>query len=340
MFLLLSLVAAICGMRSIIVLNIPLFVATVWRLFLYRFELSKEKLTKKILSNRIIQAVLVSFAGVVFSGIGYGINVLLGRKYTFGGWYISKVLWTKFDSERMVDSLSGWFDLFGFRVGESIFSMKTIYNIVPVILIVVLIALLNMVIIKKKQLSPEWEELVLFFFSGFILLEVLFSFTDLLYAERYLIPIEAFIFILSFLLFDEMGYSRRISFIGISLIILYLSGYFVANLHILEQEDSTKESREVSTILGQNGYLEGYTASYWMFGANITEYTDGRVETWRLWPEDVTVDSHLQDILSCRSSITEPFSHIERKPNGKVFVILPCPWKKLRKRRLFFLGMR
>ena len=131
---------------------------------------------------------------------------------------------------------------------------------------------------------------------------------------RYFIQVFVNSILIIVLLIDKLSFNKQTLLIFIILCMSIICTSFQFNKDVNNSTNS--DLILIKDILIENDSLEGY-GSFW--NANVmTELSDGKIEVWNFhnYEEDDGVDINNLD------KWLQKKEHFERKPNGKVFLIL------------------
>lgn len=270
--LLLALFAGMGGIRMLVVLYCPLFVAAVAYDLLQR-----EK-----------KHMVVSFAAMVAAGIGYIVNsTVLSDIYSFknfnGTEFCDLNLLSRSDA-----ILNGTLQFMGYRSGRRIFSAAALTNILAVGLLVLCVAAVVSLVRHLRELSQEKVFLVLFFAANSILNLIAFYFADMWEENgNYLIPFLIWLFPVLAIWLEERRNAAKVMSKGLLMVVLCAFLYNGA-VHYTEWKNTNINSGKEAIVryLVENGYERGY-ADFW--DANVfTELSDGVLKMCNLRAMDAS----------------------------------------------------
>lgn len=301
LMIILALFAGLGGPRQIIVLYLPILVAAVFCLALEIKNIKDKK-----------QYVILCAVNFGFSVLGYFINSkILSKKYQFMIWDIH---YKEFSIESVVASFNGILRTFGYSDGK-IFSFATVLNGCMFIVVVMMAYSIYENIQRKKTRTYSGRLLSFYLFFAVLINILLYAFTDMPYADRYFLPIMIFAIPVTAITIGEIQCNLQVKkFISV-FVLLMVYGCGVYKLHAWAKVDATVQIREVTGYLLDNNVVNGY-ATFWN-GNIMTELSNGEVEVW--------VTSCTEDIFHRNDNIykwLQVKDHIDRKPDGKIFVLL------------------
>lgn len=320
---LLSLVATLGGARQILVTYLPMVMASCGCVILMLKKNRIRKLTDAFWKSKMVSYATCSL--FLFAGcfVGHRINnTLLAAKYPFQHYF--RLSWQEFSLENAVTVFRGFLAALGFSEGY-VMSGTTIRNGVSFLLAGLLIWYIARTI--RKNRGDEDVFVTLMFLSGIACYGVLYAFTNMMYSQRYILPIMILIIPLftcnvkkDILCRDgEVDESLKYES-GRLLSLLYsglLFGIFISGmLYYQEKSRSDVTSNLLKAVEAvQDDYATGY-ASFW--NANlVTELSDGKIDMYD-WldaksPEDLRDVDMLYEWLQVKQ-------HHEH-PEGKVFLL-------------------
>lgn len=310
---LLSLTAGMGGLRQLMVLYIPLLISAFIYLLIKQYN--NLKIGKINFNTQSFKLFFISFITMIFSTIGYLINsLILQNKFKFFSYekiHFSKL---KFDSIEQV--LNGWLNVFGYNnSGEVISKTPLITNLLFAFIIGLIIISCIYAIKHKEKFETSQKFVILFFVINVVVISALFTFTDTIYLDRYLLPVSCFFVpvIGAFL----TNYKVRIYKVIILFIIIFhtLFGTYTRLTKSIAKPQNTEELIFIKDVLISYDSYEGY-ASFW--SANIlTELSDGKINVWDFG--DAQYCLHITDMYKWLQ-IPE---HIDNPPTShNIFVVL------------------
>lgn len=310
--MLLSFAVGLNGMRLLLCLYIPLVLSVCFLMWQEKGQL------KPLLEG----SGLCALAAV----LGCAVNILLLSK-SYSVLDIASISFAPLSFERIETAISGLLDVFGYRSNAPLFSKALIFCAQGGLLFLLSIGA-SVLILKRRDLF-SWQQRFVpaLYLSSFLVLLLLFAFTDMQYTDRYMIQCGVLGILPMLICLGE----RRLWGKAGSLLSMLLCAFllFSSALHYndMRKEDKTRAQRECAEYLVSNGYEQGY-ASFWN-GNVMTELSDGALDIW-VWDEHFAELSDPDDIVGFLQSK----HHLQPPGEGKVFVLLSanedyyCPFAK------------
>lgn len=283
-YLALALICGVSGVRYLLAMQCPLFVAGC--LYLLRsaeFERFRRNLTADnfsvqvgpVLKSAAMKYCFYAFLGAAGSVAGYAVNVLyVSRNYVFQTYDATNfiavyqgVFW-----ERVQNALGSLLMFFGYIPDRGVLSLRGVVTLSAF----AMLGVWAYCSVKAGRKSRGQRGFVgLFLAVSLCVNGFVFVFTTSTMVPRYYITV--FIFALPMLCFyleqEERYFDRMAVCAVLAACLLLASGKTVLSYLTV---DKNADRREVAAFLQENGYAFGY-AGYW--DANmITELTDGAVE--------------------------------------------------------------
>ena len=312
-FLVLSFVSSLSGMRFVAVLHLPLLATAVLYFILNQFKnLEKGKID---FNNEIVQLIIVCFIGFAVSYAGAYVNshILPARGYSYR--MDGEVIYYKafsFDSIGMI--INGWLNMLGYQSDNLyVFSLHQLI-LKPLFAVHFLIACWSAFdILHNHKKYNKYELFVaLFFLTGGLIMNVLYTFTDTFFRDRYLMPVSIFTVFLIGVFFTHYKFDWQ-KWIMITFLTMFIVANTVFQIRYHVKNDTYIELATVRDILLENKCYNGYGMEHWESGHNLlTELSDGKIETWRFY------DGDLDKVANWLQSK----EHLWRKPTGKVYLIV------------------
>lgn len=293
----LAFMAGLGGVRHLVVLYLPLFAATV---------------LMALIQRKPSGYLVCSAAGFAASCGGYLVNAkALAGRYHFESW----VGGMKFgvSAQGIMDLFFGTLRAFGYSYGEqeptpiaSAFSC--------VLALIAAVCVIRTFLGRWKKPDQTWL-LSVYFLCVYGIFFCMYTFTDMLYSDRYNMAAMVFVIPIIFFNLAEISCNRYwrtglLAFLGVG---VFLSGAFrYARYGSL---DKTAELRQIVAYLEEENISAGY-ATFW--NANVlTELSDGMVDVWTL--QDGAFDG-------CGGNEVLPWlqaaEHLTTMPEGRVFLLL------------------
>jgi len=284
LYVLISLICGVSGVRYLLALQCPLVLAGLTGMLRsnefanFRSELTLENAKGKfqeLLGAYCVKNVGYTLLGLVAAIVGYGINILyVCRKYVFQTYEETNfiAIYQGIFVERLQDAFGSLMMLFGYIPDKGVLSLRGLISILAFVLIV----LYGYVAVRNiRQQKGKRGMLVNFFWMAFLLNVFVFVFSTSTMVPRYYILIYIFLLpLLCFYLEKEERFFDRMTVTAIlSFCMILATGKVVLSF---VTTDKNVEHKAVAAVLEEKGLSFGY-ATYWH--ANIiTELTDGRVE--------------------------------------------------------------
>lgn len=326
---LLSVACGTNGARMILMLFIPLFLTAILNRVLSVKTNGLNITNMMYKSNRLLLISIVDTIGVV---LGYLINaVILSKNYYFLKWNVS-LHGITFDN--MPKVLSGFARELGYSSGTNT-AQAYIADFFSVAVIALTVFFIIYALTHKEKISDGFFIISLFTLFAVIVFIGLYLVADMLYWDRYNIPIIICSFFVILCGLQEYKTTKFRNSKAVLLCTLAVLMVITASMQYwtISRMDKTKELRAIAEWLPENGYYNGY-ATYW--NANVlTELSNGQEEMYS-WVDAGQEGGNLMETVSDPTHIfkwLQPMSHSENKPEGKVFMLLTgdeakyCQWK-------------
>lgn len=295
---LLSFLYGLQGTRGILVLFLPLLVASLVSMLITGWQ---DRISKK--------ALILSMSVCVIAGVGFLINSLcLSTLYSFKDYSI--LTWTGFTFSAVELFIQYCFELFGFVAGASLLTAEGIVN-------VAVFCLLCAGIYSTVRLVEQYEPdstvgfFTTWFISGFFLLLFASVFFDLHFNPRYLIPVLFFLLPVIALALGrrELGETKELlRRILLAVCVIGLTAQGILTYLTISTWDITQEQKKVTEYLVEKGLDQGY-ASYW--NANVlTELSDGELDVF-VWGASGDDNADSFDSLQQRFQWNQSKAHDE-----------------------------
>lgn len=275
---LLSVVAGMGGMRQIIILYLPLFVAACI-IFVMNWRLKNEWKQSGLVA---VQSTVVLFGAV----IGYLINSKVLIKYFHFADY-SKLQFEAFTMKKLEWFINSYFSFWGYEDSVEILNMQGVLNACG-LLLALLFILAVYILIRTWEKCDFKEQIIVSFLLVNIVCHIgIFMFSDIDQKPRYLLPV--FFLALPVMAIScrhlQDAFFRRGLFWTITILLglSSLRGY-------QEYRTNTQNDAKIELVqfLSENDYDFGY-ATFWNASV-LTEMTNGEIEMYPMQSKDVTPD--------------------------------------------------
>ena len=304
LLMLLSFAACLGGPRQMVICYLPLLLLSVIQYLMRK--------------SPVWYGAIIAF---ICGGAGYVVNrYVLTKTYHFNSW--DGLNFTPFSFERAQTLFMGIMHEYGYTE-ESVFSAALIKNAACMIVIAAIILYYHGFIRnnEKKDKNEHFIALCAVMITAVYFL--LYLFTDMYYEDRYALPVIVFAApLLGFALKDAALEARCLDkkerfrpFIIPGAVIAAVLVAGAGRYPGLIRTDLTTALSEVSDSLVSQGYESGY-ASYWN-GNIMTELSEGRFEMFN-WDDYVDGKVDVEELYVW----LQPVSHYDKKPEGKVFILL------------------
>ncbi len=280
LYLLLSIILGMSGVRYLLALECPLFLAAV--LFAMQseafgaFRQDMDKASgKALLETEEMAFVFYSFLSLVAAVVGYILNALfISAKYVFQTYgatnFISIYQGVLFD--RIQNALGTLLMLFGYIPDRGFLSLRGLISICAFVLLGVIIYCVYQVYKNARKVRFF---LALFVLVTFILNLFVFIFTTSTMVSRYYLTI--FMFVLPLLAVYVEEEKRKFDRLAVILLLVGTLGLgSVKTVYSVMTVDKNESKRAVAAFLEEEGYTFGF--AIYENGNIITELTQGAVE--------------------------------------------------------------
>jgi hypothetical protein len=309
------------GIRSLLCVHIPLFIACI---YLYSKMAQKKNLP-----------LFLGCYGFVMCCVGFIVNYLLHFKYSF----------YSFDNMRLVDLYAEFFPklgqslvclagFFGFSTGNSLLSAQGLFNVIAIIGTFILF----WAVIRSFRQLVEYQFIPVLFIVSVIFNIFVFIVVDGDITSRYFIPFMVLYVPLIAILFEHKekicGHLKQIAII--SGIVLFIFGQGYLNFQSLAGQDMNTTRKGYIQYLLDNRLDYGF-ATFW--NANVTtELTNGKIELAGLEPNGLDPDKnarfHIQGWLNPKKFYNSSFHQ------GESFLLLTRDeWELAQKTGRSFAGL-
>ncbi len=299
----LAILSGMGGPRQVIILYLPIMISSI---VCYVIEIRNGMVQNKL------QYMILCVVNFIFAAIGYLINFkVLSKKYQFAFWDIE---YKDFSIESLITAFNGILRTFGY-VGGKVFSFTTVLNIcVFVVIMLTVISIYTGISGGRLGTSYLSKFLSVYFLSAIIIQTVLYTFTNMPYADRYYIPVLIFVIPIINIVIKEIRYDIKVKKIISISVLLLLYGCSFYKWRQWNKVDTTAQIREITNYLSDINVEKGY-ATFWN-GNIMTELSNGKVEVWAAsGAEELFKKDNINRWLQLSD-------HVENKPEGKIFVLL------------------
>lgn len=321
--IILSFLAGLGGPRQIIITYLPLILSSI---FIILSDIDRSTFTgPQILEyiNRNIRYPLYSMIMLIMSAIGYFINSkILSKTYSFSSW--NNIKYTKLEIDNVLKVVNGIFVSFGYTE-ENIFSIATLYNLVCFLWIALTASAIIYAVKNRHSINKSFFRFSVFIVTTYMLHFILYSFTDMNYADRYCLPVVLLSIPLLAMFAEHIKLSSKYVKTAIILFIFLVVLNSMCIYYLKFHQDDTRELRMITSVLNGYGYKDGY-ATYWN-STVLTELSDGEINVWN-WGNTTEDFNSLAHWLQLTDHLTNP-------PDSKVFLLFtideyqqPGEWKK------------
>jgi hypothetical protein len=312
-FCLLSMTLGITGIRSLMDIQVPLFLSCLLICVLG-------------FSRRQYELVL-SIISLLFAGIGYIVNILLHLFFSF-----SQDLDATWDNiadiffQKLGKILWMFVEYFGFEAHSILFTPNGVLSVFSIIFLAVIITL-SLVFLRKQKQNAEItffpKKFLLFFFISSMVYHVsLYQLIEEKYLTlRYFIPFLILYIPVLAVLFNEKPAQKKLSHFITVIILIVIFGHGTVKFNTILSRDITSTRKGYLNFLSEQHFDFGY-ASFW--NTNVTtELTNGAVEMVDVEPAGTSFTKYnwLNPV-----EFNNPAYHI-----GKTFLLLTREeWLELR----------
>lgn len=303
------------GARQIVILYIPLIFVSMF-LIISSIQNTGEKIVCQLNVN---DKKYILFSWVVFAGafIGYFINSkILIRAYHFQTW--DNIAFTSFDISKLVNVLNGFLYSYGYTSGN-VFGKALFSNFACMCWLVLTFISCFYLIRNSKKVRDCDYRVALFTLAAFLVYILIYIHTDLLYRDRYNLPIIILSIPVIAIFFKNVGHQMVISYLMITAFVFVIALNGFINCRAKYKMDNNVELRNISVVLQEQQYTEGYT-TFWR--ANVlTELSNGTIDV-RCWANDMD-DYALMDVTDIDATFKwlQLISHDYTHPKGKIFLL-------------------
>lgn len=306
----LAFMAGLGGARHVVVLYLPLLAVTI---------------LMALIQKKPSGYLVCSMAGFAASCAGYLVNskVLAGR-YHFETWVSDMKFGVSVQG--IVDLFFGTLRAFGYSYGDQ--EPTPVASAFSCVLAVIMAVCVIRTFVRKWKEPDQIWLLTAYFLCVYGIFFCMYTFTDMLYSDRYNMAAMVFAIPVILLNLTEISWNRywKIGLLGFLGVGVFLSGMLrYARYGSL---DKTAEFRPIVAYLEEENVLVGY-ATFW--NANVlTELSDGTVDVWTL-KDGVSNQYGVDEVLPWLQAV----EHLTTAPEGRVFLLFTdeeyrvCPLKKM-----------
>lgn len=309
LFLLLSFISGLSGIRYILYFQLPLTITIVSIKVNDLYKFSKSYNFKDFFIND--RECYFSIISLLLGGFGYICNnLILARIYSFSDF--NTTAFTHIGDVKFSDVHNAIMEILGYKNNVSVFTPSGVNNVLLYIGIVFfLICMFKFIKNVESKIHKTFTifVIILFVFNSFI-------FINTEYIERYFILILAFIFpCIALLLDSEKSSVIHKYFIGICFSITIISNTFI----VLEDSLCSQENydkKEITEFLNESNYDCGY-ATFW--NANVFNFlTNDKLQIANLYRYGDGDNKKITDIFKCdkwltpNSYYTDSFGHDDK----------------------------
>lgn len=247
--------------------------------------------------------------GFLSCAAGYLVNAkILAKAYHFTTW---KGVSFRFSVQGILDIIFGTLRFFGYSYGDVRTPVLSAFSCL--VAAVLAFCVLRNVIRKIKAPDAGWFMSV-YIICAFGIFTVLYTFTNMLYSDRYGMSVIMFAIPVAAAGLHEMEWRKPLK---TGLCIVLAGGILISSafryVHY-GRMDKTAEYRQAAALLKEEQVQAGY-ATFWN-GNVLTELSDGYIEVYCL--RDTPYQTGIDDLLPW----LQRTAHLEGSPEGPVFLFL------------------
>lgn len=296
------------GARHVVVLYLPLLGAVILH------ALMKKKPTGYLLCAAV---------GFLSSCVGYLVNSkVLAPVCHFSTWF---EITFRASMEGIYNLVFGTLRAFGYSYGDN--AKAPVASAFSCVLALVMVVCVFRTLFKKlKEPDAVWL-LTLYFVGVYVLFWGIYTFTDMLYSDRYNMAAMMFAIPIIVINLYEVKWNKYLKFCIIAVLAGGILISSVMRYAHYGNMDKTAELRPIVEYLAkEQGISEGY-ATFWN-GNVLTELSDGLIEVW-LWEDDISEQKDVEAVLPWLQAV----AHQTVKPEGRMFLLFSkeeyaeCPFK-------------
>lgn len=298
-----SLLMGLNGIRVLLVLTMPLLVCSVIYYFVNR--------KKEGALHFVIASAITFFISVI--GVGIYVKIIEPAYGSLKTYFEI----TDLNYSSLAETIQGYLYLLGYSTGP-VTGAVMISNLFCLITVILIIFSIIQFFKRKQENSIQAVIVAGFFVCAFLLFEGLYFVTDMGYATRYCLPFFIANIPMVLIILNE---NKKISERQKMILCLFVMGVAILvakdKYFSFKYADYTKDNREITEYLLGTEYLEGYMGT----SCALTEFSNGVLKVYGWKPGDFENQKDI-DILEPHN---QPRERLERKPEGKIFVIMDKP---------------
>ncbi len=292
----LAFMAGMGGARHVVVLYLPMFGAVILHALIQR---------------KPTGYLLCTAAGFASSCVGYLVNSkILASAYQYNTWLEVTL---RASVEGIFSLIFGTLRAFGYSYGDN--PRTPLASTFSCVLALVMAICVLWTLLKKLKKPDEMWLLTLYFTGVFVLFFGIYTFTTMLYSDRYNMQAMVFAIPIMVITLYEIDWNK---YLKLCVIVVLSVGILISSVNRYVRYgnmDKTAELREITAYLVQErGITEGY-ATFWN-GNVLTELSDGLVEVW-VWEDDISNQKDVETVLLWLQAA----AHHTVKPEDKLFLL-------------------
>lgn len=310
--MLLAFIGSLEGVRLPSVTYLPLFAAAVLTCFFKQFDNLKEG--KFDFKDETFYLVIIAFLVLVSGLAGWVFNrevfQRLGFLFKTDG---TEIRYKEFSFDSLSMVINGWLNDLGYQ-SDGILIFTPIQLIIKplwaVFMIILVWATVDMIVNHKKY--DRYEMLVFtFYMTSACIMSLLYTFTDAWYRDRYFLPVSIFspIVVGMFLKHYKIVWQKAVY---ITFIVMFMLVNTRFQIHFRADNNEYAAYTKINKILLENECYNGVSNDHWEGHNILTELSNGRIETWRVF---------VYDEMSHAFPWLQAVEHNWRLPSGKTYLI-------------------
>ena len=297
------------GARHVVVLYLPLLGAVML------YALIKRKPSGYLLCAAV---------GFASSCAGYLVNSkVLGPVCHFETW---SGVGLQVSMEGVYNLLFGTLRAFGYSYGDNP-KMPVASAFSCVLVLIMVLCVLRTLLGKWKKPDAMWL-LTLYFAGVYVLFLGMYTFTDMLYSDRY--NMAAMVFAIPIMVYNllELKWNGNLKLCVMGAL---AGGVLISSVvryaHYSSMDKTAQLRPIVEYLTKEQGVFEGY-AAFWS-GNVLTELSDGAIEVW-VWEDDMSDQYDVEETMPWLQVV----AHDTVKPQGRMFLLFSdeeyavCPLKE------------